>query len=115
MRGFLAGGLYWLGGAREEELAHHAAVEEVIDGRRTAHDDEPEHDHDDFDSFVLELPAILRPEDLAEKVAAASEAAEVLRVKGFAEVTGKPMRLAAVQPNLGPPLNVDNTTWATRT
>ena len=74
-------------------LGQGLAVEEVIDGRRTAHDDEPEHDHDDFDSFVLELPAILRPEDLAEKVAAASEAAEVLRVKGFAEVTGKPMRL----------------------
>ena len=30
-KGFLAGGLYWLTGAREEELAHHAAVEEVID------------------------------------------------------------------------------------
>jgi branched-chain amino acid transport system ATP-binding protein len=30
-RGFLAGGLYWIGGARQEEHAHHAAVEEVID------------------------------------------------------------------------------------
>ncbi len=30
-RGFLAGGLYWLTGARDEELEHHAAVEEVID------------------------------------------------------------------------------------
>jgi len=30
-KGFLAGGLYWLGGARDEEYAHHAAVEEVID------------------------------------------------------------------------------------
>jgi branched-chain amino acid transport system ATP-binding protein len=30
-RGFLAGGLYWIGGARAEEHAHHAAVEEVID------------------------------------------------------------------------------------
>ena len=69
------------------------AVEEMIDSRRTAHDDEPEHDHDDFDSFVLELPAVARPEDLAAKVAAASEAADVLRVKGFAEVAGKPMRL----------------------
>ncbi len=74
-------------------LGQGLAVEEVIDGRRTAHDDEPEHDHDDFDSFVLDLPAVARPEDLAEKVAAASEAADVLRVKGFAEVAGKPMRL----------------------
>ena len=30
-KGFLAGGLYWFGGARDEEYAHHAAVEEVID------------------------------------------------------------------------------------
>jgi branched-chain amino acid transport system ATP-binding protein len=30
-RGFLSGGLYWIGGARQEEHAHHAAVEEVID------------------------------------------------------------------------------------
>ena len=65
----------------------------VIDGRRTLHDDEPEHDHDDFDSFVVELPAVARPEELAARVAAAAEAADVLRVKGFAEVAGKPMRL----------------------
>lgn len=74
-------------------LGQGLAVEEVIDARRTAHDDEPDHDHDDFDSFVLDLPAVARPEDLAAKVAAASEAADVLRVKGFAEVAGKPMRL----------------------
>jgi len=30
-KGFLAGGLYWIGGARVEEYHHHAAVEEVID------------------------------------------------------------------------------------
>ena len=34
-----------------------------------------------------------RPEELAARVAAAAEAADVLRVKGFAEVAGKPMRL----------------------
>jgi branched-chain amino acid transport system ATP-binding protein len=30
-KGFIAGGLYWIGGARAEECQHHAAVEEVID------------------------------------------------------------------------------------
>jgi cobalamin biosynthesis protein CobW len=69
------------------------AVEDDIANRRTAHDDEPEHDHDDFASFVVELPAVARPEELAARVAAAAEAAYVLRVKGFAEVAGKPMRL----------------------
>ena len=33
------------------------------------------------------------PEELAARVRAAVEAADVLRVKGFAEVAGKPMRL----------------------
>lgn len=74
-------------------LGQGLAVEEVIDGRRTLHDDEPEHDHDDFDSFVIELPAASVPEELAARVAKAAEVADVLRVKGFAEVTGKPMRL----------------------
>jgi cobalamin biosynthesis protein CobW len=74
-------------------LGQGLAVEEVIDGRRTLHDDEPEHDHDDFASFVVELPAVARPEELAARVAAAAAAADVLRVKGFAEVADKPMRL----------------------
>jgi cobalamin biosynthesis protein CobW len=74
-------------------LGRGLAVEELIDGRRTLHDGAAEHDHDDFDSFVVALPAVARPEELAERVAAAAEAADVLRVKGFAEVADKPMRL----------------------
>ena len=50
-------------------LGQGLAVEELIDGRRTLHDDEAEHDHDDFDSFVVELPAVARPEELAARVA----------------------------------------------
>jgi cobalamin biosynthesis protein CobW len=74
-------------------LGQGLAVEDAIDGRRTLHDGLLEHDHDDFDSFVVELPAVAAPEGLAAKVRAAAEAADVLRVKGFAEVAGKPMRL----------------------
>jgi cobalamin biosynthesis protein CobW len=74
-------------------LGQGMAVEDLIDGRRTAHDDEPDHDHDDFDSFIIDLPPVARPEDLAAKVARAAEACGVLRVKGFAAVEGKPMRL----------------------
>jgi len=74
-------------------LGQGLAVEDAIDARRTAHDDEPEHDHDDFDSFVVDLPAVAEAEALARRVAAAAEAADVLRVKGFAEVAGRPMRL----------------------
>lgn len=69
------------------------AVEEDIDNRRTHHDDELDHDHDDFDSFVIDLPEVTDPDALAKRVAAASEAENVLRVKGFVDVAGKPMRL----------------------
>lgn len=69
------------------------AVEDDIENRKTHHDDELDHDHDDFDSFVVDLPAIADPEALARRVIAASEAENVLRVKGFVDVAGKPMRL----------------------
>lgn len=69
------------------------SVEDDIDNRKTHHDDEAEHDHDDFDSFVVDLPKVTDPEALARRIEAAAEAHGVLRVKGFAAVDGKPMRL----------------------
>jgi cobalamin biosynthesis protein CobW len=69
------------------------AVEDDIDNRKTHHDDELDHEHDDFDTFVLELPAITDPDALAAKVTQAAEAANVLRLKGFVHVEGKPLRL----------------------
>jgi cobalamin biosynthesis protein CobW len=68
-------------------------TEDDIDNRRTAHDDELDHDHDDFDSFVVPLPEIADPAALAARVAAVVADAGVLRVKGFAAVAGKPLRL----------------------
>jgi cobalamin biosynthesis protein CobW len=69
------------------------AVENDIENRKTHHDDELDHEHDDFDSFVIDLPAVATPEELARKVALAAEAEDVLRLKGFAHVEGKSMRL----------------------
>jgi cobalamin biosynthesis protein CobW len=69
------------------------AVENDIENRKTHHDDELDHEHDDFDSFVVDLPSVADPEALARKVSAAAEAANVLRLKGFVHVEGKPMRL----------------------
>ncbi|MCB4769510.1 cobalamin biosynthesis protein CobW [Ancylobacter sp. Lp-2] len=68
-------------------------TEDDIANRRTHHDNEAEHDHDDFDSFVVEVPEIADPTEFAARVARAAEEAEVLRVKGFLAVAGKPMRL----------------------
>jgi cobalamin biosynthesis protein CobW len=69
------------------------ATEDAIENRPTRHDSEPEHDHDDFTSFVVTLPEIADPAALAGRVAALAETHDVLRVKGFAAVAGKPMRL----------------------
>ena len=69
------------------------AVEDDIENRKTHHDGELDHEHDDFDSFVIDIPSVSNPDDLAKRVAAAAEAENVLRVKGFVEVGGKPMRL----------------------
>jgi len=68
-------------------------TEDDIENRRTGHDAEGEHDHDDFDSFVVPLPEIVDPAALAGRVAAVVADAAVLRVKGFAAVAGKPLRL----------------------
>ena len=68
-------------------------TEDDIANRRTRHDSEPEHDHDDFVSFVVKLPEIADPAALAERVAETAAEFDVLRMKGFVAVTGKPMRL----------------------
>ncbi|TJV02134.1 MAG: cobalamin biosynthesis protein CobW, partial [Mesorhizobium sp.] len=68
------------------------AVEDDVENRKTHHDDELDHEHDDFDSFVLDIPSIASPDELAKRVALAAEQENVLRVKGFVEVGGKPMR-----------------------
>ena len=68
-------------------------TEDDIDNRRTRHDQEAEHDHDDFDSFVVSLPEIADPAALAKRIAAVADAHNVFRVKGFAAVADKPMRL----------------------
>jgi cobalamin biosynthesis protein CobW len=69
------------------------AVEDDIENRKTHHDDELDHDHDDFDSFVVSLPAVANAEELAKRIAATAESENVLRVKGFVDVANKPMRL----------------------
>jgi cobalamin biosynthesis protein CobW len=68
-------------------------TEDDIENRRTHHDDELEHDHDDFDSFVVPIPELGDPAALSGRIASLAEAHKVLRVKGFAAVSGKPMRL----------------------
>lgn len=70
-----------------------AAAEGDLAARPSHHDNEAEHDHDDFESFVLDVPPQASPDALVERIAAAVDAHDVLRVKGFVEIAGKPLRL----------------------
>ncbi len=70
-----------------------AAAEADLASRPSHHGDGEDHEHDDFDSIALALPAGLAPEVLSARLGKAAEAQGVLRLKGFAAVPGKPMRL----------------------
>ena len=70
-----------------------AAAENDLAARPSHHDNEPDHDHDDFETFIVEVPALASPGDLASRAKAIADAHDVLRVKGFAAIDGKPMRL----------------------
>ncbi|MBV1867987.1 MAG: cobalamin biosynthesis protein CobW [Marinosulfonomonas sp.] len=60
------------------------------------------HDHDEFESFVVTLPEISDPVAFAQKAADVIRDHDILRLKGFAAVAGKPMRLTlqAVGPRI---------------
>jgi cobalamin biosynthesis protein CobW len=70
-----------------------AAAEDDIAGRRSVHDGQAAHDHDDFDSFWLEVPPAISPASLVERLKAVAARHDILRIKGFAAIEGKPMRL----------------------
>jgi cobalamin biosynthesis protein CobW len=68
------------------------AVEDVIDQRKTHHDDEEDHDHDAFDSVSVELVVGDRTRLLAA-LGALVERHEIYRAKGFVALPGAAMRL----------------------
>lgn len=70
-----------------------AKAESDLAARPSHHGEGEEHDHDDFESATFDLPAPLEAEALTARVGKAAEARGVLRIKGFAAVPGKPMRL----------------------
>ncbi|WP_323716579.1 cobalamin biosynthesis protein CobW [Paracoccus aminovorans] len=70
-----------------------AAAEDDLDARPSHHDGADDHEHDDFDSVVIELPEIADPADLVARIQRLARERNVLRVKGHVAVAGKPMRL----------------------
>lgn len=74
-------------------LGLRAAAEDDLAHRPSHHDEEEGHDHDDFDSFVVDIPAVADPDALLKRLAETTRAHDILRVKGYVDVAGKPMRL----------------------
>lgn len=70
-----------------------AAAESDLASRPSHHDNEAEHDHEDFETFIVDLPSFDDPQQLVDRIRKIAEVHDVLRAKGFAEVAGKPMRL----------------------
>jgi cobalamin biosynthesis protein CobW len=73
-------------------------TESDIENRKSHHELEHEgaphdHDHDEFESFVVELGAIAEPKSFIDQLKPLIDKHDILRLKGFAEVKGKPMRL----------------------
>src|SRR6185312_889846 len=56
-------------------LGLNVGTEADIENRKTHHDDELDHDHDEFESFVVPLPETDSPETLSRRVSLTAEAA----------------------------------------
>jgi len=70
-----------------------AAAEDDIAARPSHHDSGEDHDHEDFDSVVIDIAEQTDPQALATRIEALAHDRQILRVKGYAAVAGKPMRL----------------------
>ncbi|NVK17167.1 MAG: cobalamin biosynthesis protein CobW [Methylocystaceae bacterium] len=80
-----------------------AAAEDDLDGRHSHHehhhdDDDHDHDHhhdhshDEFESFCVTLGPVSDPDQLEAKLLEMVNTHDILRVKGFLDIPGKPMR-----------------------
>jgi len=70
-----------------------SAAEDDLGARPSHHDGDDDHEHDDFASTVLEMGEIADPADLVARIEQLAREHQILRVKGYAAVMGKPMRL----------------------
>ncbi len=81
-------------------LGMQAAAEDDMQARHEIHHhhhhddgDDHHHDHDDFESFVVERGEVADPAAFARQVAQVIREHDILRLKGFVAVAGKPLRL----------------------
>ncbi|WP_227270195.1 cobalamin biosynthesis protein CobW [Roseobacter weihaiensis] len=74
-------------------LGLEAAAEDDMDARPSHHDGHDDHEHDDFESVVIDIPEFTDPLDLVDRIEHLAKSQNILRVKGYACVAGKPLRL----------------------
>lgn len=79
--------LLGMGMSSEDDIANRPSHHELEHGGET-------HEHDDFDSFSVRLPAIAGKDELLAVIEATIRDHDVLRLKGFAAVPGANARLA---------------------
>jgi cobalamin biosynthesis protein CobW len=70
-----------------------AAAEDDLEARPSHHDGHDDHEHDDFDSVVIDLGEVADPDALQAAIIRLAQEQHILRVKGYVAVTGKPMRM----------------------
>ncbi len=79
-----------------------AGAEDDLDARPSHHDSEADHDHDDFDSFVVSGGEVGDVDALLARMAELIGAHDILRIKGMVAIAGRPARLVvqAVGPRI---------------
>src|SRR3954454_484204 len=86
-----------------------ASAEDDLAVRPSLHEEEGEHDHDDFDSFVVDTGQLVDIAAFRARLPAATRPKDVLRVRGFADLPARAPRLViqavggALKPNSARP------------
>ncbi len=70
-----------------------AAAENDLASRPSHTDDEGDHEHDEFDSFVVDLAPVRSADGLTDRLRRIMAEHQILRLKGFVAVDRKDMRL----------------------
>lgn len=74
-------------------LGLNAAAESDLAARPSHHDGADDHEHDDFNSAVIELPSVADPDTIADVIRRLARERDILRVKGYLAIDDKPMRM----------------------
>ncbi|UWR37394.1 cobalamin biosynthesis protein CobW [Sulfitobacter sp. W074] len=74
-------------------LGLNAAAEDDLAARPSHHDGHDDHEHDDFETVVIPMPEVADVDALVASIERLAREQNILRVKGYVAVEGKPMRL----------------------